>query len=243
VSDSANAPKPTGSPCKVRCVECGFLALRAQDGQIKETERQHREVWRLPPTVSGHDPFCFAGAMKFDEELKQAVGATVPEKYKVVFGKERECFDFREWQEGQNPQDHKAMLAQEISLKLQKEMQEKNQAWQEAQLRESRAWQEEQAKLNYEREENRRREDKKERMADKEEDEKKRKKERGKERRFQVFAIVLTGIVGFLSALALNQFTRKESETSPSTQSVPRTTQQDPSTNVGSSPPTTDKKP
>lgn len=96
---------------KVRCVDCGLLALKRTSALGKPTEWLEvtislRNTWRTTANATVHrpDPECFAGAFDINKEC----GLCTNEEISATIEKERECEEFRKHQPNRSPKEHTA---------------------------------------------------------------------------------------------------------------------------------------
>jgi hypothetical protein len=127
----------------VKCVECGFLALKQFAGsEIVEADSEFREDGanlHLRSTVNESFPICFMRSFDLDSECREIQASSSkrnePDIVKEVIQKERHCDTFIPWHMGFSPKEHREIL----DIQMEKE-------WREQRLQEDRAWREEQAK-------------------------------------------------------------------------------------------------
>lgn len=112
----------------VKCSDCGFLALRANDsGELCEAGSNYREDgWpKNARLVDGYGgtPLCFVRA--FDLAKERADNGKeqnhIPSLNKAVISKERKCSKFCDWRQGFSPKEHAELLMFEEQHKWQKE--------------------------------------------------------------------------------------------------------------------------
>ncbi len=125
MSDS-NAPK-------VRCQDCGFLAVQDRFSRgLIETERSMRETgeppihpqWKIEWVE--RTPICFVQAFPLHREAK---GLPAHNGFLDVIQRERDCKPFAAWQQGSSPQDHKDMIDAREQRQWQDEQRRKDRAW------------------------------------------------------------------------------------------------------------------
>lgn len=119
---------------KVRCADCGFLALReVQTGAILEAVYRLRTEWinerelALGRVRHERTPCCYRQALDFKAEVKAAMAGQLPEvkQEKVVLPiiqAERECDKFTPWLEDHTPKEHYEML---VNDRLQRELEDR----------------------------------------------------------------------------------------------------------------------
>ena len=129
---------------KVKCSDCGFLAMRRRDDlTLVEADREFRTTGRAEkgPKFIQERPICFAMKTNFIEELSDQINPDPP-KVKAGIQGERECDGFTEWQLGFTPKEHKEMLDEKWKLAFQAEQEEKVRAHQERMLQQQQEHQE-----------------------------------------------------------------------------------------------------
>ena len=128
---------------KVKCADCGFLAVRHRDTrELTDAEEPLRTTGEIPADHRGliyvEWPICFIRRIDFRKELNDNSGT--PHR-KRVLNEERECDNgFTPWQQGLTPKEHQEMIQQKMLLD-----------WQREQADEQRRFQAEQARLADER--------------------------------------------------------------------------------------------
>ena len=103
---------------KVRCVECGFLAVRHQYTRgLDEVDADARKTWTWASTIYegykgariyGGLPICFRMAHPLGEEANSRGGQ--PDVCVKTIEAPRECEDFDEWQQGFTPKEHQEVI-------------------------------------------------------------------------------------------------------------------------------------
>lgn len=108
---------------KVRCAECGYLAIRdIRTWRLVEAEQQMRQVWSLPiDPVTGKNifadlPVCFVGAAQLDDEIGE-YREYEPPKVLAVINANRKCEAATPWKHGLTPAEHMALIKEETKRK------------------------------------------------------------------------------------------------------------------------------
>ena len=115
---------------KVRCRDCGFLAVRSHKTlALAEVDEIMRELWR--PMVSPNDKvlegmpaLCAVQAFDLIAECgpdPRAQGTKVASL--PVINKMRDCDKFTKWMPGFDPKEHKEMMREESLLRMQRRFQ------------------------------------------------------------------------------------------------------------------------
>ena len=113
----------------VKCVECGFIAIRRTDKQLVEADDEFRESG-VPPFNSDEGfPLCFARATNLRAEIEAIPGPGRANKVRLAIGRERDCDDSTPWQMGFSPKEHREALNRE---RLAEEQQLRSEAEREA---------------------------------------------------------------------------------------------------------------
>lgn len=147
---------------KVRCADCGFIAVRDRTSrELVEVEAGLRVKWELPTLPNSSYlryedfPVCLKGMVS----LRIDAPSYNREEVAALVGQERECDAFIEWCRGFSPKEHQEMqLAQELQ-RQQQAMREQERDWQErrdavqrdwlaAESRTAREWQQQQNRAN-----------------------------------------------------------------------------------------------
>ena len=131
------------TPAKVKCQDCGYLAVRNQQTRaLAETEEVMRQSGEPPPVfvlphpgrnavlIYERTPVCFVREFDLPVEAGQADDARA---FLNVIRQERVCPKWTQWFQGFTPRDHKEM----IDAREQRD-------WQEARRREDIAYRDEQ---------------------------------------------------------------------------------------------------
>jgi len=122
----------------VKCIDCGFLAVRdLRSRQLVEMEQGYRikgespQVIDFSPHFNIYDaPRCFVRAYDLREEIKKDTRrCSSQEKILPVINSDRDCKLFTEWQQGFTAKEHREMLDR-------KEWRD----WQENQRKSDRRW-------------------------------------------------------------------------------------------------------
>lgn len=144
---------------KVKCSDCGFLAMRRRDDlTFVEADREFRTTGRAEkgPKFIQERPICFARKTNFIEELSDQINPDPP-KVKAGIQRERECDGFTEWQLGFSPKEHQEMIDRKWMLEYQERrdkddrefrehMAKADRDWRESEATKTRYWQGQQAK-------------------------------------------------------------------------------------------------
>ena len=142
------------TPAKVKCQDCGYLAVRNQQTRaLAETEEVMRQSGEPPPVfvlphpgrnavlIYERTPVCFVREFDLPVEAGLADDARA---FLNVIRQERVCPKWTQWFQGFTPRDHKEM----IDAREQRD-------WQEARRREDIAYRDEQRRSDLERDERR----------------------------------------------------------------------------------------
>jgi hypothetical protein len=122
-----------------RCLDCGFLSKRADDGRLLEITEGTRKEWKLN-VLSVPIPFCAKLVVDFGGVGEPAAMSRVH----AAVNKERECDKFTEWMPGFTPKEHAEMVHDEFLLKMQKDQHESDLKWRAEQERKTQErWQSE----------------------------------------------------------------------------------------------------
>ena len=187
---------------KVRCSECGYLAVRDGSDQFREASIGSREKGHIIPGYWSL-PYCFIAAIRIDKENSKANDDE--SRFLNVINTERDCQGFVTWKQGFSPKEHIEMLL----LKEQREWQEScrmnDLAWQQAQELERRTWQEQQQKKDqaWQTEQN------------------------AKNRRWGMISSLVAVVIGAGLGLLLNWISENKNRNGQSSPSVPTTTMPD----------------
>ena len=121
-------PQPLEPPDKVKCAECGFLAVRNQQTRgLHEVEADMRKNWSQPiQRIDGDNvatyvgvPLCFRKKLDFLEEAEKVnveKGAGFREQIISVFEQERDCSAHTPWNQGFTPKEHQDVIDQRVAL-------------------------------------------------------------------------------------------------------------------------------
>lgn len=150
---------------KVRCADCGFLAVRDKETrQLVETEIEMRQTWVIPKRpnepvalpVYERDPLCFAQAADIGAEIHKIPGRDTAWTRVIlsIIVQPRECAAFTKWRHGFTPREHQEMLIQDDLRKQSEEQRQRDLKFQQEQRKADRDWQEKQARANREWQEN-----------------------------------------------------------------------------------------
>ncbi|RIK73200.1 MAG: hypothetical protein DCC68_25330 [Planctomycetota bacterium] len=139
------AEKPADPP-KVKCAECGFLALRDHHSlALVEATEHFRTTGNRPTTPSGQlvyakgiPPLCFARAIDLPATIGQP---PTDDRIKATIDATRLCRNFTPWQQGFSPKEHQEMVNQQIMLDWQREREEADRAWRTAESTRAHRWQ------------------------------------------------------------------------------------------------------
>jgi len=104
-------------PGKVRCCECGYLAIRnIETRQLSEVEYSIRATRKFPevhtpglniPVYVVH-PICFRMESQFLEDVKSCREDNATEFFRIIED-DRACSEFTEWKHGWTPREHYEM--------------------------------------------------------------------------------------------------------------------------------------
>lgn len=130
---------------EVKCVDCGFLALRDwQTRELAEVEAGIRETGNIPTRMIDRqgqqplyepEPLCFRRVYDLVAESKR-IEAPPNSRLLQVITKPRECDQSIPWQQGLTPMEHFQMMQGDIDRQ-----------WREAEAEKQRLWQEKQAEV------------------------------------------------------------------------------------------------
>ena len=114
-------------PGKVRCFDCGLLAIRTDDGTPAEAMERTRELGCKPGVSDSRaDLFCYAG--KRDLSIKEYAGR---DELAHAISETIDCDRFRPHLEGRSPERHEEMaIMEEVESKIAAEKSERLK-WQE----------------------------------------------------------------------------------------------------------------
>lgn len=102
----------------VRCVDCGFLALRSlADRQLVEAEDHYRTTGEPIEDQGGRPfyedmPLCFKKAYDLRQEIVRGLSPSTTTSYIVslILLTQRNCKRFTDWQQGFTPKEHQESL-------------------------------------------------------------------------------------------------------------------------------------
>ncbi len=118
-------------PDKVRCVDCGYLAIRV-DLEIIELPSEIRN------TVTGDKKFCFVRQKQFDDDMQRECANGNPHDAALRFTTaSRACDGFTEWKLGFSPKEHCEMRFSNEMLLMQQEFQAQQSALADSRHRDS----------------------------------------------------------------------------------------------------------
>lgn len=142
----------------VRCVECGYIAVRNVDSNCLDEAGNDfrekglvalgREHGRNQYQLHERQPVCFVQCYDLRAEIRQAFVTGKDETGCVlqVISMERECNGFTKWQQGFAPKEHREMLDRRWMLDFQSRRENEDREWREKQRNEDLAWREIQEK-------------------------------------------------------------------------------------------------
>lgn len=130
----------------VKCVECGFLAVRHLETQVLVGPGDNQRKTGAPP--EGMElranlditPVCAIGACELQEDVVGPIAAYAAK----AMQKERECSLFTPWIPVLSPKEHLDMTVLERQKEWQRKCQEEDQRWREDQADKQLIWQHQQ---------------------------------------------------------------------------------------------------
>jgi hypothetical protein len=133
----------------VKCADCGFLTHRNRiDGNFVEVFTEYREIGKYIGIVTflntENYPLCFLQSFDLSKEGENQFGkpdivpgegdiTNWPQRILGVIQKERKCSEFRKWQQGFSPKEHREMMDRERLLKYQENQRKEDRKWQNTQ--------------------------------------------------------------------------------------------------------------
>ena len=96
----------------VKCVECGLLAVRCQDGSLGEVGEQARILVDTPSHAKDPLFLCSARRIRFTQNFRSG-------DCRNQFEEDRLCQSFIQWDPGLSPKEHKEMRATQAMLDAQ----------------------------------------------------------------------------------------------------------------------------
>lgn len=119
---------------KVKCVECGFLALqRISDRQAVEADEKYRTQLEPPREyeVAEYDtaPLCFVGKFNLWEEIAKLKSENWLGNIEAIIHKERLCDGYTNWLRGFTPKEHFEIMDRTEWRKWQAGESRKNRNW------------------------------------------------------------------------------------------------------------------
>lgn len=133
---------------KVKCSECGYLALWHSDhARIDEAPEEFRKTGEVPANFIGKEvhrpwPLCFARAVDIDKQTEGKSSAAI----RKIVNAPRACDKFTDWLQGYSPREHHDMLQLDRQLEWQRKCEQDDREWRERCQREDRDWRERQAR-------------------------------------------------------------------------------------------------
>jgi hypothetical protein len=133
----------------VRCVDCGYLALRDRSGlQMVEAPQAFRETGGAPTDVNGKliyessIPTCTARAADLTREVEPSKTASI---ILATIKRDRTCRSFVRWMPCFSPRDHKEAADEHDREQRQRQRDEDDRRWRDEQAKQEHNWRVEQA--------------------------------------------------------------------------------------------------
>lgn len=131
--------------CKVRCAECGFLAVKRKE-QLVEADEDYRIRGSMPSGIvpargdeKSHEcpAVCFVRAVRLSEE---------PGSYLDVIRRDRKCAQYTTWHLGFSPKEHIEMTLVQQQRQFELRQRKLELRWRDRQAKRDRKWRNEDIK-------------------------------------------------------------------------------------------------